>query len=730
MDNAQDANCIEGGGRLFSVSPAKRHITKNSGSSCKGQKITGFSKSKKHQLRKLDAVGKENLSYREGPMGCVGSDGEDALRPGTGSCRGFKTPKMIFDDCNTVYQASVPRKLRSAIRKRSNESISPPLLGSKKIKHVAEGVELLREDGILKSNQNKPQGELCAKDGTLGPITKDEEEVAEALYSLAVMFPDATKTKKKMVDKQAKASSSDLQKTEKSISRFIETEIPKTEVEPKTIRQKDDKSTCSNVLDSAAEFVLPSPNSTTQHDFSVAKQPTGESGCHIPEVNLPLTTFAPENECTTERPIEFVVSNAWAELSLEHRSKLLKPDKNVPSINHPQIAFELNGASCSQPEITCTTKENRDTGSSLCSGLSSRISSDHEGAKHPAWFKSTCSVAQSPISNSVTAKKDAQVVPASKKSWMRCSTHVYISHFIKDFKMTNRRDRLLVLSSQITVNGGLEQAPHDTSNGPSQVKNSLSGSISTKGTGCSIPEKDATEVRNAILLHKRLVQDQQHVSKSDIYNAQKQSLDFLSLPTGSRVETVRSSNKPGHGPEALSPLPFPCLQSQYQSAVPFPTSQNYYSSASFAGYPSAATMQQVHLPAFLGNMPLTAGASSSTSSQPEQQQRAPLLIAHYKPGVALPNVPNWQNGLSDLSPPPAHHTQSLFQPSRSSVETIGSKYAAIIQQQPSLSATTALLPPSTIKGQYHILPSIYEGNVVGGTYPACADNLQSAYFKC
>lgn len=190
--------------------------------------------------------------------------------------------------------------------------------------------------------------------------------------------------------------------------------------------------------------------------------------------------------------------------------------------------------------------------------------------------------------------------------------------------MTNRRDRLLVLSSQITVNGGLKQAPDDTSNGPSQVKNSLSGSISTKGTGCSIPEKDATEVRNAILLHKRLVQDQQHVSKSDIYNAQKQvtfmlkapwcisfsflqfsvtlnvfylyqSLDFLSLPTGSRVETVRSSNKPGHGPEALSPLPFPCLQAQYQSAVPFPTSQNYYSSASFAGYPSAATMQPVNV---------------------------------------------------------------------------------------------------------------------------------------
>lgn len=31
MDNAQDVDRIEGGGRLFSVSPAKRHITKLSG---------------------------------------------------------------------------------------------------------------------------------------------------------------------------------------------------------------------------------------------------------------------------------------------------------------------------------------------------------------------------------------------------------------------------------------------------------------------------------------------------------------------------------------------------------------------------------------------------------------------------------------------------------------------------------------------------------------------------
>lgn len=140
--------------------------------------------------------------------------------------------------------------------------------------------------------------------------------------------------------------------------------------------------------------------------------------------------------------------------------------------------------------------------------------------------------------------------------------------------------------------------------------------------------------------------------------------------------------------------------------------------------------EQVHLPAFAGSMSPSAGSSTSTSSQPEQRQTkkwASVLMAHYKSGVASSN---WQSGPSN-SPLVFHQPQILFSPSRSSVEAIGSKYAPTIQQQQRVSASTALLPPSAIKGQYHHhhLPSIYEGNV-GGTHPAYADNMQSAYLRC
>lgn len=723
MDNARDADRIEGGGRLFSVSPAKRHITKLSGSHCDGGKVTGLNKPKKHKFRKLHAVG-ESLSCRERRMGFVGSDSEDGIRPGNGSCGRFKSPKMIVDDCNTVYHASVPRKLRSAIRKRNNEPNSPPLRVSKKLKHVADGVKLPRKDGVVKPNLNKKQdeAEVCITDATLGLITKDEEEVAEALFALAVVFPDATHTdKKKLADKQSGASSSSLTKAEDSTSRIKE-----------TVHDRDDMRKCfPNELDPTPEVILPSPSDTEKPDVSAAER---ESGYHIPEVNLCLTEFVSENECTIQRPREFVVSSACTDLGLEHGSKLLKPEKNLAACNHAEISLEQNEAAPSLPEVKGVTKARKDTGSSLCPALPSRMSNNQEGScsvKHPAWFESSSSIVQSPISDGTVAKKDAHVFTDSRKSWKRCSTHVYISRFIKAFQITDGRDRSLVKYAQLTTNESQKQGSDDISNSPAWMRNGLNGSVYNKSSSFCLPEKDSTEVRNAILLHERLVQDQQQCSTtSGICHALKQSIGVLSLPSGSGVETINSNYKPGQGPEALSPFPLPCLQSQNQSAVPFPVSQAYYSSAYFSGHPSATAVQQFHLPAFAGSMSPRAGSSTSTPSQPEQRQTkkwASVLMAHHKSGVASSSVPNWQSGPSDL-PPMFHQPQILFSPSRSSAEAMGSKYTPTVQHQQRASASTAL-PPSTIRGQYHHLPSIYEGNV-GGARPAYSDNLQSAYLRC
>lgn len=121
--------------------------------------------------------------------------------------------------------------------------------------------------------------------------------------------------------------------------------------------------------------------------------------------------------------------------------------------------------------------------------------------------------------------QDAQVFTDSRKSWKRCSTHVYISRFIKAFQTTDGRDGSLV---KYTTNESHKQGSDDISNSTAWMRNCLKGSINNKSSSCSLPEKDASEVRNAILLHERLVQDQQQCSTtSGICNALKQASSVL-----------------------------------------------------------------------------------------------------------------------------------------------------------------------------------------------------------
>ncbi|KAL8524067.1 hypothetical protein ACS0TY_013874 [Phlomoides rotata] len=80
--------------------------------------------------------------------------GEDDSQPS--SC------KTLLDGCGAVNHASVPKKLRSAIKKRGRESIT-----------ITFPIPIPKKKHHIKLNTRK------------GHITKDEEEVAETLYALA-----------------------------------------------------------------------------------------------------------------------------------------------------------------------------------------------------------------------------------------------------------------------------------------------------------------------------------------------------------------------------------------------------------------------------------------------------------------------------------------------------------------------------------------------------------------
>ncbi|CAN0872065.1 hypothetical protein LINGRAHAP2_LOCUS10021 [Linum grandiflorum] len=115
-----------------------------------------------------------------------------ALTPAsTLSCAGnkkskqFKLPRKLLDGCNGVGHSTVPRKLRSAIKKQSRESLSPTLTDPQKLLNRAtDSEESLKGHDLKRSRLTQRQEYIC------GLITKDEEEVVESWYALARMFPD------------------------------------------------------------------------------------------------------------------------------------------------------------------------------------------------------------------------------------------------------------------------------------------------------------------------------------------------------------------------------------------------------------------------------------------------------------------------------------------------------------------------------------------------------------
>ncbi|KAL3505395.1 hypothetical protein ACH5RR_035236 [Cinchona calisaya] len=729
MDNNHRIKGVGGGASLL-FSPSDGHLTPLQFGD--GGKVTVLDKSRKYKLRNLNAVGGDC------GMGCVGSEIEDELRissTSTSSTRRFKFPKKVFGDCSTVCHVSVPRKLRSAIKKRNRESVSAPLPVCKKLNHVVDGVRLLKKDGSLKSKLKMKQGEAegCVTDITQGPVTKDEEEVVEALYALSGVFTTTVKTDKHTSTGQGLgANSSTWTKAESFVTPLDE---EKVEEKLETVSSRDEACNhSSNAVGSAVDtFRLHCLNETAEPHISIGKQPSVVLSSDIPEVNVPLTTFISENQHVIQKATcNSVVSGASTELS-KSRSKLPNIEKSLVSDNYPAIVLAPLAAACSQNEVQHTIKETRNDGSSLRPDLTSATSCNSQGlgiplqsrsANLPAWFANTSCSEQSPkLSSSVTSKKDAQVAINLKNSWKRCSAHVYISRFIKAFQNAERKSLSMMQSIELTTNKAPKQGANITAVDLTRERNGLTGVVSSDSFIGSAPEKSLTEVRNAILLHKRLVQDQQQASTAyEVYKPQNQNLDFLSLPAGSgRLDARNGISRSGNGPEVSMPLHLSCLLSQNQPFIPFQIPQNYCSSTSFSSHISLATMQKVQMPLYVGSTsygPSLFDATASSSQQLKQQQQkgSSLFMAQYMSGVASPSLPNKPTGGPDL-PPVFQHVQTFLPSSHSSLEVLGPRYAPILQQQQQqqqqqlqLNSANSLLQPPAVKGQYHHLPSGYEAN--------------------
>ncbi|GER57028.1 homocysteine S-methyltransferase family protein [Striga asiatica] len=116
-------------------------------------------------------------------MGSVGFNGEVESQPSASNYTKYNLPKTLLVGCDGDSHALVPRKLRSAIKKRARKTATSPLSISKK-RRVSNKDDCLKKYGRKKSKPKRAH------------ITKDEEEVAETLYALATMFSHPNKANK------------------------------------------------------------------------------------------------------------------------------------------------------------------------------------------------------------------------------------------------------------------------------------------------------------------------------------------------------------------------------------------------------------------------------------------------------------------------------------------------------------------------------------------------------
>ncbi|MCD7455791.1 hypothetical protein HAX54_029645 [Datura stramonium] len=603
-------------------------------------------------------------------MGCLSSDGNDEIHPNVSVRKRFKFPKKFFDECNGVDHASVPRKLRSAIKKRIRKLISPPLPIFKRVNHVSDGAETLRKY-VNKSKLNLIHcGSSRCREELEGPITKDEAEVAETLYALAGMIPDTgTLSESKINSQLLEVKPLDLPEPEASV------------IASGVVTAEQDVRTTSSHFSAEADAMQQLP------DVAVSAEEAAKS-----------KSFDDASLCDTS------INTEQLEISLQ-----------------PIVAYQANQQNAH--------KEKRNNGSLLWPGLSA-VGSSCSGildsspqfpiAKFPVWFGSTGSDLEAQNAEScLPTVKDSQVPLDLRKSFKRCAAHVYISRLTKVLQTGVQGDTVSSHPSQSSSPDGLKQEPRIIQNSQTGKVNDMHGYVSTGGI-TSTAEKNPTEVRNAILLHKRLLQDQQQASSTSGLNSLvKQNVDFLSLSAGSYVmKGTNGANIAGQNLEAP-------VTSHKHPALHFLLPQNGYSSGPFRYHPATAASQQVLLPPYLGGASICPSTEATMALPRQMSQQNELQNAHfaaqYKFGVSTSQMRDWQNAGRQM--PIFGPSQAQFAASSSSLEALSSKYAPALLNEQELMSISTSRATSRIRGQYYSFPSGLEGSG-HGLYPNNVPSLQ------
>ncbi|XP_047174974.1 uncharacterized protein LOC124842516 isoform X2 [Vigna umbellata] len=685
MDKARN---VRRGSSVFSSTNKRRHKHKH-----KHNLLAVFSrgdlrfseKLKKEKVRSLSAVGTASTSFQ---MSChVSQQQQQQTRDSSSALiattKRFKLHRNFFNDCNG---ASVPRKLRSATKKRGRESM---LLDSEKAKNKVDGIESLKKDSVKKSKKQGIRRQWTPREVVSGPITKDEEEVAETLYALAGMFPDngSNHNNKELEGESLPDNSSVLQNLEDNASAALALED--SIIASATIQGASAYGHESSPLEASKKSCLNEDVGQEQQQPAFPESTTTLMPSHgtsrtINNKNMPSVIVKSENGNR--------VTLHDSELSLAMGLNMPRQSKISQVERKPHVEFEAREVDCKQQHMIKEQKGNE--GLALWPGLSplaptSQAYLQSSAIKAPDWLEAAIRASKLDLMETSACSSSGRVfIP--KRSWKKCAAHIHISHIIKSLEMPKRQ----VIKETRLFDCHQQRAHEGSKRGVLLQAHSLNG----MKNGVTSTVTNPNESKNIILqqqCHYREIS--QSAPTPVVYGPQKQNFNFLSLSAGSnglKADNNNNNNKIGSRLEPLSKLQMPYFQSlaqQHGVVMPIPVAQSQYASTSFLDQLSVAGPQvRLQQPHYFGN-PLCGTNYSSTLSHKSDHrsfwglQQAEQSRSTVNFNIMRTQFPNWQSARHDSSAMNPC-SQAILPCSSASQDTLGSKISSIPAQQKQLLA--------------------------------------------
>ncbi|KAI5392785.1 uncharacterized protein LOC127093466 isoform X3 [Lathyrus oleraceus] len=547
--------------------------------------------------------------------------------------KGFKIPNNFLNGC---YGASVPRKLRSAMKKRGRESI---LLDAEKVNHKNNGMESSEKDNVKKSKKQEISKHLSRREGGFGSITKDEEEVAETLYALAAMFPHSGSdhVSKELYGEALIENSSVLQDKKENVNASLEAS-----------GTDQGASLCPESCLPGEASKITSVNETTGHEHSKKVNILVASHSSTPSINLQSMPEMVKRECCEKIALHDSELCLAIGLNITRQSPISQHKKK------PDVELDLIRNVNNKQKQHLIKEPIKNESLALWPGLSS-------------------------VSSAVS----------HKRSRKRCATHVYISHTIRCLEVSKqgaiKESKLHECNEMRVPDGSKREASLEIHN----VNGMRNGAICTTARNTN----ESKNGSSTLLQQCHYGEISQATPTPGVYDPQKQSFNFLSLSAGSYGLKVDNNNynKVVSRLEPLSNLQLPYFQSpaRQQRVVPNPTHQSRYASSTVYLDQLSVVGPQLRLqqPHYYGSQSCGTQYSSTASNSKQEHQNfwgMQQQVAQRRSSVNCNIVmrtqnPNWQSGRNDSSAM-VPCAQAIFPHTSVSQEIFGSKIAGRQQQ--------------------------------------------------